>query len=145
MRLLPSAVLNQITAASPSLTVDWTIPIGVIFLALVQIAGFVLAAARIYYGMREFVTAKFNTLNLDLVTWKTQQLTDINGLKALLLADIARLASDARDANGRIERIEAGSDEWTKTIRERTHDLANQVNTLILRVDRLERPLDGHT
>lgn len=40
------------------------------------------------------------------------------------------LEGDIRELRGRILKIETGADEWTKTIRERTHILANQLHML---------------
>lgn len=40
------------------------------------------------------------------------------------------LVGDVRELRGRIERLESGQDEWTKELRQRTHDLAGKVDHL---------------
>jgi len=47
---------------------------------------------------------------------------------------------DLRELKTSVKRLESGQDEWTKTLRERTHELVNEVNVLKIKVDRLERP-----
>jgi uncharacterized protein Yka (UPF0111/DUF47 family) len=47
---------------------------------------------------------------------------------------------DMRELQGRISRLELGADEWTKALRERTHEHAGLINALTLEVDRLKRP-----
>ncbi len=50
------------------------------------------------------------------------------------------MKSDLRDLGTRVGRLETGQDEWTKTLRQRTHDLAEELNVVKMKVDRLERP-----
>lgn len=40
------------------------------------------------------------------------------------------LQGDVRELRGRIERLESGQDEWTKELRQRTHDLSGKVDKL---------------
>lgn len=48
------------------------------------------------------------------------------------------LEGDIRELRGRIVTLESGQDEWTKTLRSRTHELANKVENLSLRFVLLE-------
>lgn len=50
------------------------------------------------------------------------------------------LEGDVRELQSRVGRLESGQDEWTKTLRHRSHDLAGRIDVLTLKVDRLERP-----
>lgn len=45
------------------------------------------------------------------------------------------LEGDVRELQARVARLESGQDEWTKTLRQRTHDLANDVQALRLTVE----------
>lgn len=45
------------------------------------------------------------------------------------------LEGDVRELQSRVGRLESGQDEWTKTLRQRTHDLATEVNALRLAVE----------
>jgi hypothetical protein len=48
------------------------------------------------------------------------------------------LEGDVRELQTRVSRLESGQDEWTKTLRQRTHDLAGEVNALRLAVELLK-------
>lgn len=50
------------------------------------------------------------------------------------------MQGDVRELKLRITRLEQGQDEWTKALRARTHDHSNEINTIKLKIDRLERP-----
>lgn len=49
------------------------------------------------------------------------------------------MVGDIRELRDRVGRLESGQDEWTKTLRARTHELAECLNKLLLKVDRVER------
>lgn len=69
------------------------------------------------------------------------QFTSINesfGKIALQINTI--LEGDVRELQNRVNRLETGQDEWTKTLRGRSHDHASMLTELQLKVDRLERP-----
>ncbi len=48
------------------------------------------------------------------------------------------LQGDVRELRGRVERLESGQDEWTKELRQRTHDLAEHVNKLGFAIELLK-------
>lgn len=49
------------------------------------------------------------------------------------------LQGDVRELRGRIERLESGQDEWTKELRQRTHDLGGKVDKLGFEIEMLKR------
>jgi len=49
------------------------------------------------------------------------------------------LEGDVRELQARVQRLESGQDEWTKTLRQRTHDLAEFVNALKLDVELMKK------
>lgn len=98
---------------------DWTIPIGTVLLLMVQFIAGIIGMLRAFNAIERSIERRFNEFELQMNTFKE---------------------GDIRDLQGRVSRLEAGADEWTKTLRERTHDHANKINKLSLQVDRLERP-----
>jgi archaellum component FlaC len=48
------------------------------------------------------------------------------------------LQGDVRRLDERVKRLESGQDEWTKTLRDRTHDLANELNAQRLQIELLK-------
>lgn len=54
------------------------------------------------------------------------------------------MKSDIRDLGTRVGKLETGQDEWTQTLRARTHELAEKLQVVQLKVDRLERPTKPH-
>ena len=98
---------------------DWTIPVGTIILLAVQFVGGLIAIMRAFASIERSIDTRFNEMTLKLNTFKE---------------------GDLRDIMSRLSRLETGQDEWTKTLRERTHDHANQLNMLTLEIDRLKRP-----
>jgi hypothetical protein len=98
---------------------DWSIPIGTVFLFGVQFLAGVVAIMRAFAAIERSIDGRFNEMKLSLNTFKE---------------------GDIRDLQGRMTRFELGADEWTKELRERTHLHANMLAGLTLKVDRLERP-----
>lgn len=47
---------------------------------------------------------------------------------------------DVRELRARVTRLEENQNEWLKVMRDRNNDLSSEVQRLVLRVDRLERP-----
>lgn len=99
--------------------VDWSIPIGTIVLVVGQFLAMAVGLFRALAAVERSIDLRFNDILLKLNTFKE---------------------GDIRDLQGRLTRLEAGADEWTKALRERTHLHANEINALKLQVDRLERP-----
>lgn len=104
-----------------ALAVDWTIPVSTIIVLAVQFAGGLVAIMRAFASIEKSIDGRFNEMTLKLNTFKE---------------------GDLRDVMSRLARLETGADEWTKALRERTHDHANQLNALTLEIDRLKRPIN---
>lgn len=102
-----------------ALAVDWTIPVSTIIVLAVQFAGGLIAIMRAFASIERSIDARFNEMTLKLNTFKE---------------------GDLRDVMSRLTRLETGADEWTKALRERTHDHSNQLNAMALEIDRLKRP-----
>lgn len=100
-------------------TLNWSIPIGSILLWLSQTAVVCLVA---FVAFQRAIDRKFAAFDVLMVSFRGD------------------VKSDVRDITRRLSSLETGQDEWTKTLRARTHELAEQVNVLGLKVDRLERP-----
>lgn len=100
---------------------DWSIPIGTVILIGVQFVAGIVAMLRAFAAIDKSIDFRFNKMELTLNTFKE---------------------GDIRELRNSVSQIQSGQDEWTQTLRKRTHDLTNEVNTLKLKVDRLERP--GH-
>lgn len=98
---------------------DWSIPIGTIILLAVQFIAGLIAVMRAFSSIERSIDGRFNEMKLTLNTFKE---------------------GDIRDLGGRLARLETGQDEWTKALRQRTHDHANELNKLMLEIDRLKRP-----
>lgn len=94
------------------MTLDWSVPIGTIILLAVQFVVGIIAIQR-------SIDRRFSEMTLQLNTFEM---------------------GDLRELKTSVKRLETGQDEWTKTLRERTHDLADEVGVLKIKVDRLERP-----
>lgn len=97
------------------MTVNWEV-LSFVIVAIAQI----FAIAGCYYGLKADNAKLASSLALAIVT----------------------LEGNIKDLGHRVTTVECGQDEWTKALRTRTHELANQMNNLVIRVDRLERP--GH-
>lgn len=112
---------------------------GMIGLAIVVIVNLV-ALVSAYYGLKADNAATAAHLDLSLTTERADRKMEVINLKSTVidLVNIAELS--IKDLARRVTTLEAGQDEWTKSLRERTHELANQVSDLVLKVDRLERP-----
>jgi hypothetical protein len=59
---------------------------------------------------------------------------------AALTLQIAKvMEGDIRELRLRITMLESGTEGWTKELRDRSHHLAEMLNAMTLKVDRLER------
>lgn len=89
----------------------------------VQFIVWIVVMMRVFARIEKSIDERFKHFELALNTFK--------------VGDIQALQASVR-------RLENGADEWTKSLRERTHSIGNTLNDLVLRVDRLERP-EGYT
>lgn len=99
--------------------VDWSIPVGTIALVVVQFVVGIIGLMRAFAAIERSIDARFNKMEIVM-----------NAMRD----------GDMREMQGRITRLETGADEWTKALRERTHEHSNQINVLTLEIDRLKRP-----
>jgi hypothetical protein len=115
---------------------DWQL-VGFGLLQLVAVIG-------AYYGLKADNAALGARLELAMAFERADRKGEHVTLKDAVMSTIASVESSLKEVTRRIGSLETGQDEWTKTLRARTHDLANQVNALALKVDRLERPSGAH-
>lgn len=101
------------------MTLNWEIPIGTVMLLAVQFGVGIVAILRAFSAIERSIDARFAQMMITLNTFKE---------------------GDLRELTATVKRLETGQDGWTKELRERTHGLGNQVHTLQIKVDRLERP-----
>lgn len=79
-------------------------------------------------------------LALAVLTEKTDRAAGQTDVKNDMMLRINKVDSMVEDISHRVTKLEGGQDEWTKALRERTHELAGHMQALALKVDRLERP-----
>ncbi len=99
-----------------------------------------LALAGAYYGLKADNAALGSKLELGLLTERAERHSELSAARAECITKIQSLEQSVKEMGFRVGTLETGQDEWTKTLRERTHELSVQVNVLVLKVDRLERP-----
>ena len=111
-----------------------------------QLIGFgvvqLVALVSAYYGLKADNARLSAEFHLSMANEKSDRLSVIAGAKADLIASIGKVESYVNDLTHRVTTLESGQDEWTKALRERTHQLANDVQTLVVKVALLERSHD---
>lgn len=109
-----------------------------------QLIGFgviqLVALVGAYYGLKADNAKLAAELHLTMANERADRVSGVADAKADLMVLIGRAESTISDLAHRITTLESGQDEWTKALRVRTHELSNDVHTLVLKVDRLERP-----
>jgi uncharacterized membrane protein YfhO len=115
--------------------VNWQI-VSFIVVAIINLVTLVGA----YYGLKADNALLSAKLEVSLISERAARSLENLNLKALLMEMLKSVEASVKDMGTRVTTLETGQDEWTKTLRERTHELGNHVNDLILKVDRLERP-----
>lgn len=108
---------------SSAVHLDWTVPVGTIVLVAGQFIAGVVGIMRAFAAIERSIDTRFNEMSLKLNTFKE---------------------GDIRDLGSRLKRLEDGADKWTEMLRDRTHDHAEKLNALAMKVDRLERPERYH-
>lgn len=133
--------------------IDWSnIPPGVVLLFVTSLIANAVAGAGLYYGLTssirdlKYAQEKATLVASQALDNKSVQIrADINqtiyGLRGQLVEDVTRLDKDIREASNRLKALETGSDEWSRTLRARSHKLANQVNKLKLKIILLVRDM----
>ncbi len=120
------------------MVIDWQI-VSFIVAGIINLA----AIFGAYYGLKADNASLGAKLELGLLTERTARQTDQTALRSEALLKFQAAELSIRDLGARVATLETGQDEWTKNLRERTHDLSKQVQVLVLKVDRLERPAPG--
>ena len=105
---------------------DWTVTFG----SLLTLAGFVISIIVAYYTMQRDIDARLSAM----ATKVDKQFSDLN----VRLAEI--FEGDIRELRGRIVELEIGHKSIVKELVDRSHKLSDEVNLLLMKVDRLERP-----
>jgi len=120
--------------------VEWSIPAGTVALIGVQTIGFAVGVAKASLSIQRAIDKKFTEHDLSFASVRSEFYKGQADHKAQFLESLNKCGGDIRDLAHRVQTLEAGQDEWTKSLRRRTHELANQLNDVVLKVDRLERP-----
>jgi len=115
--------------------VNWQI-VSIIIVAIINLITLVGA----YYGLKADNAALSAKLDVSLVSERAARTLENLNLKSLVMEMLKSVEASVKDMGARVTTLETGQDEWTKTLRERTHELSIHVNDLVLKVDRLERP-----
>ena len=108
----------------------------VVIAAAVQL----IALVGAYYGLKADNSKLAADVAISMLTERADRAAADSSIKADLIGLIATAERYVEDLSHRVQKLEAGQDEWTKTLRDRTHELANKLQDLALKVDRLERP-----
>lgn len=95
-----------------------------------------LALAGCYYGLKADNATLASKLDTAMLQERLDRQSENNTLHGLC----SKLESNIRELSSRVGTLENGQDEWTQSLRKRTHEIADQVQILVLKVDRLERP-----
>lgn len=115
--------MNEVAVSMDN--VDWQL----VGYGIVQL----LALCGAYYGLKADNRELAAQLAISMLTERGERAAG----QAQLKADFITLSGDVTH---RLSTLENGQDEWTKALRQRTHDLASDVQKLTLDVDRLRRP-----
>lgn len=95
--------------------------------------------AGLYFGLKADNAKTRADFAIAILTERTSRESGHLTLKADLMDLIHAVEREVKDLTLRINRIETGSDEWTKALRQRTHDLGNDLHKLVLKVALLEQ------
>lgn len=116
---------------------------------MLQVASFVIAGivqlialVSCYYGLKADNASLAAKFDLAIAGERADRRQEMSLYKASILEIVRIVEEGVKDLNRRVGTMETGQNEWTKSLRERTHELSQGFNTLVLKVDRLERPLE---
>lgn len=107
---------------------------------VIVIAVQLIALVSAYYGLKADNAKTRSDLALQMSEERNERTSTQNLLRSDLMTLIGKVEKAISDLGHRVGTLESGQDSWTQSLRERTHQLADQVQALVLKVDRLERP-----
>ena len=127
---------------------DWTVTIG----QLLTVGGFIMSIIVAYYTMQRDTDKRFNALSVTVEAKSVDLSKEVDTKFASLSKEVdaqfakldLRLATifegDMRELRGRTEKLEIAQAELLGNLIERSHKLGDTMQTILLKVDRLERP-----
>ncbi len=113
---------------------------GVTITVLAAAVGQGIALAGCYYGLKADNAALGAKLDQAMLQERMDRQGEHGVLRAHVQGLFAQIESTVKELSHRVGTLESGQDEWTQSLRKRTHELAEQLHVLVLKVDRLERP-----
>ena len=99
-----------------------------------------IALATAYYGLKADNASLGAKLDQAMLKERLDRQGEHNTLRQSVQALYSQMESTVKELSHRVGTLESGQDEWTQSLRKRTHELAEQLHVLALKVDRLERP-----
>lgn len=99
----------------------------------------VVLLAGAYYGLKADNAKLASDVALGMLTERTSRESSQLTLKGDLMMLINAVDSAVKEIDRRVGTLERGKDEWTQELRNRSHELANQMQTLVSKVDRLDK------
>lgn len=118
---------------------DWQFIIGTAIVVAVNL----ITVVGAYYGLKADNAKLGSDLAIAMLTERSDRISGQTAMKADLTTLLSAVETSVKELAHRVTTLESGQDEWTKSLRDRTHHLAEQMQVLVLKVDRLERP-GGH-
>lgn len=122
------------------MTLDYQL-IGLLVMGALQL----MALAKAYYGLKSDNSKLAAEFHLAMANEKSDRLAVVAAVKAELITSINRVETYVHDLTHRVTTLESGQDEWTKSLRQRTHDLSNDVHALVVKVALLEKGHEART
>jgi methyl-accepting chemotaxis protein len=116
---------------------------GVTITVLAAAVGQGIALAGCYYGLKADNAALGAKLDQAMLKERLDRQDENNTLRQHVQGLCSQIELTIKELSHRLGTLESGQDEWTQSLRKRTHELAEQLHVLVLKVDRLERPA-GH-
>ncbi len=133
-----------------AVVVDWTLPVGTVLTVGVAAIGLVGAFFAFSWSVQRAISEKFAEMQLEftkslaalkldialqVTDTRSAAMKDTTALKDEMLRALTKTQGDHHDVAARVQALEAGQSEWTKTLRARSHDLANHLHALETKVE----------
>src|SRR5678815_2619900 len=100
-----------------------------------------LAVAAAYYGLKADNAKLAADLSIAMLTEKGERMSSVTSVKNDLTAMLGKIETYVNDLTHRVTTLESGQDEWTKSLRQRTHDLASDVQLSLIHISEPTRLL----